>query len=399
MKIAKLIVTCLIMVSFLDHVAYAQRFKLPFAKTRTEQSQEISDLTQRSGPWLVMCASFVGEEGRQQANRLAQELREKHRLTCYVYSHEFDFADEVASKGLGWEVVNLGGEKRTLRPKQMKPAGEAQFEEIAVLVGDFSSIEDARAQRTLAPIKTLRPESMANYDVREAVNDDSLAGSRLRAWREFSLLKSNDPEDKLKGPLKAAFLMPNPMLPDEYFEARKVDHAVIKWNRDTKYSLLDNSSMYTVKIASFRGDSTFELAEIEKNKAEDAWLKKNNKSTTKSKLVDAAKKATVLADYLRKQGIDAYEFHDRHESYVCVGGFDWLVQTDDRGVKRNNPGMVEVINKFKGATVNLPGRGSVVRSYQLPTKLAKAGIVCDLQPLPVLVPKATVQTVSRLFGR
>lgn len=400
--IVKLIVTGCVLLSLLGQDANAQLFKLPFAKKSkvVDQPRETATLTQRSGPWLIMCASFVGEDGRQQAYRLAAELSEKHRLTTYVYSHEFNFADEVASKGLGWEVVNLGGEKKTLRPKQMKPAGESQFEEIAVLVGDFASIEDGRAQRVLSEIKTLQPESMADYDVREAVNDSSLAGSRLRAWREFSLMKSNNPEDKLKGPLKAAFMMPNPMLPDEYFEARQIDHEVIGWKANQKkHSLLKNSSMYTVKIASFGGDSTFELDEIQQQKADDAWRQKNRKGQSESKLMDAYKKATILTDYLRKQGVEAYEFHDRHESYVCVGGFDWLVKNDERGIKRNNPGMVETINKFKGSSVNVPNRPGAIRSYALPSKLAKAGIACDLQPLPVLVPKAHVQTASRLWGR
>lgn len=399
MKTAKLIVVALALLVMLSHNADAQRFKLPFGKSKSEGERSDSiQLTQRAGPWLIMCASFVGEDGRQQARRLAQELREKHRLNSYVYSHEFDFAAEIAGQGLGWEVFDLGGEKK-LRPKRMKPAGESQFEEIAVLVGDFASVEDARAQKMLAQIKTLQPESMA-YNVQEAVNDSALAGSRLRAWRDFSKLKSEDPKDKLKGPMKAAFMMPNPLLPDAYFAARKVDVAVLNWraNKGSKYSLLKNESTYTVKIASFGGESTMELEQIERTRAEESWRHKNGKGITESKLFNAAKKATVLTDYLRKQGIEAYEFHDRYESYVCVGGYDWLVKEDETGMKRNHPGMVETINKFKGTAANLAVRPGAIRSYTLPSKLAKAGIACDLQPLPVLVPKAPEQSASRRFG-
>ena len=398
MKTAKLIVVALALLAMLSQNADAQRFKLPFGKSKSEGERLDSiQLTQKAGPWLIMCASFVGEEGRQQARRLAQELREKHRLNAYVYSHEFDFAAEVAGQGLGWEVFDLGGEKK-LRPKRMKPAGESQFEEIAVLVGDFASVEDARAQKMLAQIKTLQPESMAYYNVEQAVNDSALAGSRLRAWRDFSKLKSEDPNDKLKGPMKAAFIMPNPLLPDAYFDARKIDVAVLKWNNGLKYSLLNNKSIYTVKIATFGGESTMELDQIERTRAEESWRQKNGKEITESKLHNAEKKATVLTDYLRKQGIEAYEFHDRYESYVCVGGYDWLVKEDETGMKRNHPEMVETINKFKGTAANLPGRPGAIRSYTLPSKLAKAGIACDLQPLPVLVPKAPEHSASRRFG-
>ena len=397
MKTAKLFVVVLVLFS-MSQDANAQRFKLPFVKAKPDaQRQASTQLTQRAGPWLIMCASFVGEDGRQQARRLAQELHDKHRLTTYVFSHEFDFVAEVAGKGRGWEVYDLGGEKK-LRPKRMKPAGESQFEEIAVLVGDFASVEDARAQKTLAQIKTLKPESMAYYDIEAAVNDSKLAGSRLRAWREFSSLKSKNPSDKIKGPMKAAFMMPNPLLPDDYFTARKIDLEVLKWNKKPKYSLLKNDNIYTVKIATFSGESTMEIDQIEKTKANESWRKKKDRYREETKLDRAAKKATVLTDYLRNQGVEAYEFHDRYESYVCVGGYDWLVKPNQQGVPENHPEMVKTINTFKGRAANIPGKPGAIRSYTLPKKLATAGIACDLQPLPVLVPKAPERSPSRLFG-
>ncbi len=399
MKTAKLLVVIAVLCSTLGQQADAQKFKFPFGKTKTETSQQSMQLDQRSGPWLVMCASFSGEDGRQQAYRLAKELREKHRLSAYVYSHEFNFSEEVASKGLGWEVVDLGNERKSLRPKQMQPAGDAQFEEVAVLVGDFPSVDDSKAQRTLEEIKLLQPESIREYDIDEAANGSTLAGARLRAWRDFATSRSQDPNDRSKGPLKAAFMMPNPMLPDEYFEARKVDLEVLKWKaNDQKYSLLKNPGAYTVKIATFGGDSTFELEQIEQVNAQDAWRKKSRKGFDDSKLMEGAKKATVLTAFLRNQGTEAYEFHDRHESYVCIGSFDWIVKTDENGVKQNNPAVVDTIMKYKGSMVSLPGRPPAMSSYPLPDKLVKAGIACDVQPLPVLVPKAQTQT-SRLFGR
>jgi hypothetical protein len=398
MKTVKLLVVGTILISMVGQSAEGQKFKFPFGKTKTETSQESLQLTQRAGPWLIMCASFSGEDGQQQAYRLAKELREKNRLDAYVYSHQFDFSEEVASKGLGWEVVDMGGDKR-LRPKQMRPAGDAQFEEVAVLVGDFPSLDDSKAQRTLAQIKTLQPETIIQYDMEEAANGSTLAGARLRAWRDFATSRSHDPNDRSKGPLKAAFIMPNPLLPDEYFEARKVDYAVLNWNKDQPYSLLNNPGNYSVKIASFGGESTFELDEIEQAKAEDAWRKKTRKGRSDSKLVEAAKKATVLTAFLRNQNIEAYEFHDRHESYVCIGSFDWIAKTDRNGIKQNNPDVVETIMKYKGSMVSLPGRPAAMRSYPLPDKLVQAGIACDVQPLPVLVPKTPTQTAASIFGR
>ena len=45
------------------------------------------NLTQNAGPWLIMCASFDGEDGRQQAINLANELRTKHSFKAVSYTH------------------------------------------------------------------------------------------------------------------------------------------------------------------------------------------------------------------------------------------------------------------------------------------------------------------------
>jgi hypothetical protein len=398
MKVAKLLVLCLMVTALTTSYAHAQLLKLPFGKAKNTQQNSVY-LSQKDGPWLIMCASFVGEEGRQQAIRLAGDLRQNHRLKAFVYSHEFNFTEKVAGLGMGWEPY-MAGNKPGARPIRMKAAGESSFEEFAVLVGDFSSVEDSKAQKTLDRIKKLQPESMANYDPSEALSDDSLAGARLRAWRDFSVQKSDDPEKRMYGPMKAAFLLPNPLLPEEYFAARKIDDFVLGLNRGLKYSVMKNPAKYTVKIATFSGEM-FEESQMEEQKARDSWLAKNRKGLTDSKLVNAAKRATVLTAYLRSKNIEAYEFHDRHESYVCVGGFDWMVETDSSGRKENNPEMVELIKKFKGSTIRLPGKGGGVqtgmKTYPLPTRLSKAGIACDIQPIPVLVRKGDGKRVSSKF--
>ncbi len=372
------------------------QLRFPFSKSKAKDQQASLELTEDAGPWLIMVTSFAGEDGLEQARRLALDLRENHRIDTYVYRHQFDFSKDIANKGRGWEAVETEDKQMTIRPIQMKTASKSKFEEIAVLAGDFPSVDDSKAQKTLGMIKTLQPASMANFDIREAINGDDLAGERLRAWRGFANI--NSPGGG--GPLRAAFMLPNPMLPDEYFQARKVDHFVIDLNKNAKYSLLSNPGVYSVKVATFGGEITSDLNEIEQRKQEQAWREKNNKRITSSKLMDAAKKATLLAHALRKKGFDAYEFHDRHESYVCVGGFDWLTQEDAAGQKRSNQEVIDTILEFKGSYVNVPGREKTFQSYPLPTALTKAGIACDPQPIPVLVPKAPQQsTATRFLGK
>ncbi len=328
MKLSKATLTCLIVltISLCANIAMAQKFKLPFRSSAATpgDSDERVELDQSDGPWLIMCASFVGDEGKVQAENLARELREKYRLKAFTYKHQFNFSDTV--EGIGWEVVEQNG-KKDIIPKRMKPAGDSQVEEIAVLVGNYPSVEHAQAQKTLAQIKTLHPESLANFDVNRGTSQ------QLRVWREMVKRASADSEGNVKGPLSAAFLLPNPLLPDEYFEANRVDHFVLNLNKNVKHSLLENPSTYSVRVATFRGESTFQLNEIKEKEREQNFLKRAGKPLRSSKLAEAADKAHQLTVELRRMGVDAYEFHDRHESYVCVGGFDWISKQDASGAK------------------------------------------------------------------
>ena len=386
-KPASVLIACMLLASFSLEADAQNKFRLPFGKSRKTENTRL-ELQQTDGPWLIMCASFVGDEGEHQAKNLVRELRQKHNLNAFIYRHRFEFGNQL--QGIGWEVVDSGGQK-DIRPKRMKPAGESEIEEIAVLVGNFSNVEDSRAQKTLHQIKMLHPSSLANFDPNRG------SSQQLRVYREVVRRVSTDAEDKLKGPLSAAFLLPNPMLPNEYFEANKVDQFVMKLNRNVKFSLLDNPSTYSVRVATFRGDSTFKLNEIEEKERELNFLKRLGRPGQESKLNQAAANAHLLTEELRKRGVEAYEFHDRHESYVCVGGYDWISKKNGRS-DVNNPQIVKVINTFKATVENLPNHPGAICPQQLNVfKKSKKhkDIVFDAQPVPVLVPKAHVSTSSR----
>ena len=335
-----------------------------------------------TGPWLIMCASFVGEEGMAQAKRLASELRDKN-LNAKIFSHRFDFGENI--EGKGWEVYEENG-KNNIRRQRMKPAAGSGVEEVAVLVGDFPNVADARAQSLLKQIKQFYPQSLANYD------PDQGDSQTLRGWRETTV-RMNATETKSKGPLRYAFLLPNPLLPDEYFEANQVDHFVLKMNKNVRYSLLKNPSVYSVRVATFRGESTFEVDEIDRKEREMNLLKRMGKPIQSSRLADAFEKANKLTIELRRQGVDAYEFHDRNESYVCVGGFDWISQDNARGERTFNPDVVAVIQKFKGTVKDLPQMQGAL-SPKVLAKFRNTDIVFDVQPIPVLVPKQNANTAA-----
>jgi hypothetical protein len=191
------------------------------------------------------------------------------------------------------------------------------------------------------------------------------------------------------------------MLPDEYFESQKLDDFVIALNRSREidHSLLKNPGIYTVRVASFQGESTFNLGEIEEKEREMKWLSRNKKKVKSSKLAVAGHKAHMLTEEFRKLGVEAYEFHDRNESFVCLGSFDWIVREDGAGNKTQNPEVVELILKYKAEIKNFPGRPNTIVPYSFPS-LAKEKIVCDAQPYPVLVPKVAKQSsAARLLNR
>ena len=387
MKTAKLFVIGLVLTSFVIPSAEAQNpLKKLLRGNKTATVQDLQ-LNEKAGPWLILCASFSGEEGRLQAERLAQELRE-NKYNAYTFSHKFDHTQKAVENGIGWKaptkaeeelLLQRPSEKLRARKIEMIPANNGETQETAVLIGNYPSIDDGRAQRALKIIKTIKPQTMTNSTL-----SDTMTRRGVGDNEEY-------------GPLRAAFLMPNPMLPAAYFEASKIDDHIVKANRLSKFSLLDNPGTYTVKIATFATSATFEKSIMKQRQAELAWKKKNNKLQD-SAIVAATKKAEVLAAYLRKKkGIEAYTFHDRTESGVYVGSFDYLVKEGGINGRTENPEVIRTIRKFAGQeVVNNGNRGH--RTYELPKKLHVAGINCDVVPVPVIVPKAPERT-SGLLGR
>lgn len=372
---------------------YAQ-LNLPF---RADRNTDGLMLNERSGPWLVMCASFSGDAGTRKAENLAEELRSRHGLKAYVFRHEFDHTKKLQSNAIPtWTIDENSASDHHIVQAKMEPATTASYEEVAVMVGDFPTIDDAQAQKTLSKIKTLTADSM-DASLTGAAESD-LSAERIRQWRSKS---ENLPAGSTtgNGAFRAAFLLPNPLLPDEYFESQKLDDFVIGLNKRVKHSLLKNPGIYTVSVASFQGESTFNLGEIEEKEREMKWLSRNKKKIQSSKLAEASMKAHLLTEEFRKNGEEAYEFHDRNESNVCLGSFDWIVRDDGNGNKIQNPEVVALILKYKAKIKNFPGRPNTPVPYTFPA-LAGKKIICDAQPIPVLVPKVAKQSsASRLLNR
>lgn len=329
---------------------------IPFKRIEADPKKEYA-LTQDNGPWMILATSFSGEGAETQARKLVLELRRDHKLPAYTHKRHYDFSQPV--DGLG---VNKFGET-----KKMRHAHAQSFDEIAVLVGNYESLDDDALQKTLLKLKYLTPVCL---DLRKTKSTSQTNVHLRNLYR----LVSRDEEQKTKGPMGAAFATLNPLLPEETSDVPGIDPLVLEMNRDVEYSLLKNRSKYSVKVATFGGVSTWKKDEIEKFE-----------KSGRGKLEEAAYKANKITEALRAQGVEAWEFHDLHESIVCVGGFESVGEPREDGKIEINPQVHAVIKKYGAEQRTIPGTG-VVGLH--PKSLS--GIKFDVQPIPVQVPRVSL---------
>jgi hypothetical protein len=359
--------------------ALAQDLRLPFrprqqtaAMNQRVNGQSSNELEAHHGPWLIMCASFVGPDGDRHAQQFAAELKQ-NKFQAYIFRQSFDYSRTIP--GIGWEVYNDGG-RDNIRPQTMKALGDDSIEEIAVLVGDFASVDDPRAQRSLERIKQFQSKSLANLNAGEVL--PQTGGSRDLATRV-----SRDSEGQSQQSLRAAFLMPNPKLPGEFFNDKSIDRFVEKMNRDVQFSLLKCPGAYSIKVATLRGDSTMNPREIQDLENDQVWRLSTGNPISDSRLAKAAADANKLTEALRKKGIEAYEFHNRTESIVCIGSFDWITRIEN-GTRQVHPQAARIFSAFQVDSLNVPGLPNAIKPKSL------KGIAFDPIPVPIEIPKSIV---------
>jgi hypothetical protein len=317
--------------SFLAGVALAAPLweqLVPRKKDTTPTTGDFT-LTQTNGPWLVMATSFSGEGGEEQALELVNELRIKFNLPAFYYGMTFEMEDANPGRGINDYGAPI---------KRRYNRGESVVEH-AVLVGEFPSVDDPEAQKLLMQIKQISPKAL-QLDGDEP-NTQSLAS--VRQYQNAVLEKINP--SRKRGPMGKAFLTRNPMLPREYFVPQGVDAEVAGWNEGLEFSLLKCPGRYSIRVATFRGRAEFA------SKTEDRSTN-TRQAKKRDPLVTAAHNAHKLTVALRAKGWDAYEFHDRQESYVTVGSFDDGQQTPDGRVQLTNRDAHTIARTFGAQSPN-----------------------------------------------
>jgi hypothetical protein len=271
------------------------------------------ELTGEHGPWMIMVANFhttaedgITKEGKspeQAADELVLELRQRG-IPAYVY--------EIDPESRSFTTQDAYG--RPVRRKNLR-----RVRSIGVLAGNYESVDDDTAQRTLKWIKRYDPKCLQEGVVYVPRNDvRSAAGER-------------------QTPLTAAFLTINPLLDPEEVASRNIDPLLLRLNHRERHSLLENKGRVTLIVASFAGKVQTVAGQSDDGPrgSQDSgglssFLKDND-------LDDAAQQARALVLALRQaEQVDAYVWHDRYESYVTVGAFK----------SENDPGIAALRARF-----------------------------------------------------
>jgi hypothetical protein len=365
MKYSSRAIVALFIVWVTAAAAFAEtnlRSLIPFGKRVEADPEQTYELTDEHGPWMILAASFSGADAQQQAHQLVLELRRRFNVEAYVHRRSFDFSEPVIGIGLD----KFGA------PRKMRHRKSIKVNEIAVLVGNFNSSDEQSAEKVLDKIKHARPQCLDLSQLKTT-------SQSLAFMREVQRRLSPDPKKREMGPMRTAFITRNPLLPQEYFVPQGLDALVVEMNEDVEFSLLDCPGRFTVRVATFRGESTMRLDEM----SEDDPIKLSlRREPTKLEL--AAEKAHRLTMALREKGMEAYEFHDRFESIVTVGSFQSVGSPRVDGKTEIDPAVHAIMDTFKARRRDLPGGfGAVVGLEPLVVK----GIACDVQPVPVEVPQ------------
>lgn len=353
------------------------RKKQPFS----EGALELKD---HHGPWMILATTLAGEDSLEQATALAKELRTTLGLPCYIMQRQAGGPQTLATRER--EKTDAFGRTRRYQ-LELKYANGASTTAFAILVGEFNSTDDPRIKDALQSVRTVKPGSLADEAevTEENIEDPNWL---VQKTRSFLWSRTDRASNLQKGPLGAAFVTRNPLLPDDFFQAPPVDKFVESLNREKwiNFSLLDCPGRFTVRVASFRGNEVTDFGN---------GARASKMDETSNALDKGAEKAHRLTEALRAKGKEAFEFHDRFGSYVTVGSFDSLGEERNSGQFQPNPAISAVLEEFCGYRV-VDAKDPRTGAMSKRTSLKSEGkIPFDIEGKPMAVPRPET---SGLYG-
>ncbi len=335
-----------------------------FGKTNpTAAASGGRQLSEVDGPWMILATSFAGEEGKQKAQALADELSKDYGLPAFIHEENFDFGGKL--------------KQQTPTGRTVRYANQAKYEAYAVLVGEYDSVDHPQLIKDLKRLKEAKPKSISEPSTDESVAETPKKDNPLAAVQRLqkTLMKRTGKTEA--GPLANAFATTNPMLPEEFFSAPEVDSFVMELNDQVDHSLLENRGRYTVVVRTFAG-----LGTIVDGKRDKEF------EPSSTRMDECATDADKMVRELRKQGVDAYQFHDRTRSLVTIGSFESLGQQLPNGNFEYDPAIRQVMQTHCAGNQSQPTKfGPGVAANHV------AMIPYDVSPTPIAVPKKSKRSL------
>ena len=295
------------------------------------------------------------------------------KLPAFVHRENFDFTGEIEAESKT-EVASYNRPTRRLRY-----ANEIRYEAHAVLVGEYDHAEHPKIADDLDRVKRAR---LTVFEKSEPEADDD---SPLAAIKSINRFFAKRNEKKNLGPMGGAFLTRNPLLPEDYFRAPEVDTFVRKLNQPWPYSLLECPGKYTVVVRTF--ESTSQIAGSNtSNQNPEAEAKRL--ASSKAWLDRCADDADRMVRSLRKDGIEAYQFHDRNRSLVTIGSFESLGENLPGGDFRYSSEIQKVMDKYRAFNVDPKIAAQAAQQTNKGVVANHAALIpFDVKPKPIAVPR------------
>ena len=207
----------------------------------------------------------------------------------------------------------------------------------------------------------------------------------MAGWRltQQELQETIGSKKKEKGPMGHAMITPNPLLPPDYFAQKGLDPFLVDLNKDLEYSLLNCPGKYTVQVATFKGQvfiNPKEIEDVQKGK------KKITDGLVESRQQGHAADASPADERLRGLRISRSQREHRDGGKLQFGRHA-LARRADRTRSENSDDHEDLRRDAESKNK------STIRIDALNTELKSlVGINFDIQPMPVLVPKASIST-------
>lgn len=252
-------------------------------------------VTKEHGPWMIFVASFH-KPGVDRPDELEQDREDESVARDAAQK----LVLELRSKGVPAYIFELQKKREEVQTRdrfgnQQVRRTLADDTQISVLAGNYPSINNDIAEKTLEWIKHYNPESFGDK-----------ARFRVTPGRQ--------------GPLAGAFLTINPLLSRDEVNARTIDPELVKLlkklNANNEYPITQCGGDYTLIIKEFRGRSGMKSNSAIAGSWDEKAILKAGESLGK-----AGYDAWRLCTALRNRGIEAYLWHEEFRSVVTVGAF------------------------------------------------------------------------------